>query len=1364
MFAQAEVKPLGAALVNLLRCALSRTRAFGALFGRGCRKSVGRSQLASLECGLEAAGSERDNAVRERAMVERKLEACDAALCTSEARRVAAEREAREARCAAEGLARDVARLEASVARQTRDQQRVPATSSRTASLHVELEAERAACARLDAENVELGVLADMLRQQLEAARSTAAQSSRSSLAAKEATEARCAALAARVAELERPPPAPCMSSRDELRRSRPEAATVVRDVSAFEASAAKVAAAATAAAVQRVGHAWAAELSELRSEWARDRVGLLKERATAAVGEPQLVDANAAPSAATTAPAARHHDSGGTSHSGRIIAPAPASIGEGGRAWVASATVASTRGSLAACLEAVASREHTCARLGAALEGAAGKLACARRQMAACYDREAAAHAATSAALAECTDCFLTHETALQMRGGGVVNEPVRHATAAVRRDGRRMAWLEAQHAILERRCAVADEARRLEAGARREAEAAACEATASLRARLSYVELWKASAADRLDACLIAAETRTSDSERRFADLCNEHIALVREHARIRGSCAKTSARLAYVATPASRVSGPSSGGAAANVQPAHCKVTMRRERLIATSQRRAAARGTASACNSADLVRLRDVAVAEAESACAAVRLLETSSDDVRIIGKLQREVVAHRTAHARAIATCDGLRRELRATAAAATATNTCVEASAAAARDLRVDHAARVAALRAACRKRRSVPTVDEARDLLDRLAGLERALEVATTRLDVAEAEVAACRAAAASRAPAFGKSSGGNVAAAREAALRAARLADARELAALRSRLRAADARLRILDAAVASADHARVEAECRAVVASTSARTRWDDDLAVAASALSRNLATPSQCGDAAVDGSTCRTDSTSRRDVATITPPCPPMQLHTSTCTTCAQAVPLGGAVAVPSDTDRRRLEAVATQTIASLRVVVADKTRAVGALEARLAATRSTARTEAAAATAEIARLTEALYAEHRSSIAHLRDAAAVLDGPTAWGCGSPPDDVGSQHAIDAARAEARAACARAADLDARLAAATAAASRAEARCGRALAEVAAQKADLVALAARPACAPATSEARHPKRRRAVAAEGRQLGALRASVVALKAAFVRSEEDRTAQYAAVPRPVDVDAELVAEVARLRTQLVDIRAEARAARSEVEVARDERDAAARRVETLALEVTRLGAGAARAEACAHDLDMALAAQGPAHSSQSTAPRPDNDEQDADAVRVQRLAIRRAAADCTADGDATTTALVARLERSVRRATLENERLRRAALPSTVTSLERRLRNEQARSAALEARLASGQVHAEFGDVRLQANLESTVERLRDTLAAANGRTASLDAQVAALVATNARLRHELAYIKSRDGSLGAFRACEA
>mmetsp|Transcript_4989 Transcript_4989/g.17572 ORF Transcript_4989/g.17572 Transcript_4989/m.17572 type:complete len:1787 (+) Transcript_4989:187-5547(+) len=77
------------------------------------------------------------------------------------------------------------------------------------------------------------------------------------------------------------------------------------------------------------------------------------------------------------------------------------------------------------------------------------------------------------------------------------------------------------------------------------------------------------------------------------------------------------------------------------------------------------------------------------------------------------------------------------------------------------------------------------------------------------------------------------------------------------------------------------------------------------------------------------------------------------------------------------------DQSRLQAIATQTIASLKALVAEKNRALALAESRLEEGREAFRREAVADRAEIERLTEKVYREHEDAIDQLRGAAATI---------------------------------------------------------------------------------------------------------------------------------------------------------------------------------------------------------------------------------------------------------------------------------------------------------------------------------------------------------------------------------------------
>ncbi|KAJ1447484.1 hypothetical protein M885DRAFT_189709 [Pelagophyceae sp. CCMP2097] len=274
------------------------------------------------------------------------------------------------------------------------------------------------------------------------------------------------------------------------------------------------------------------------------------------------------------------------------------------------------------------------------------------------------------------------------------------------------------------------------------------------------------------------------------------------------------------------------------------------------------------------------------------------------------------------------------------------------------------------------------------------------------------------------------------------------------------------------------------------------------------------------------------------------------------------------------------DQSRLQAIATQTIASLKALVAEKNRALALAESRLEEGREAFRREAVADRAEIERLTEKVYREHEDAIDQLRGAAATIARADANAGGQEDGGGILSRRLEQVASELREQRHLNGDLERQ---------RAELRCAEFMREIDLQKSDLVALAAQLHAAEERrlrlvedKSGRQEVRRLQASLHDKEakLRGFREALIKLKNEFVSAEESNA--VAMVAHKEDT-------IARDDSALDALRESVQALKAQLK-ARAERDKLKGQHARLRGEVDALSGTAKEAEGRARELDDAL------------------------------------------------------------------------------------------------------------------------------------------------------------------------------
>lgn len=851
--------------------------------------------------------------------------------------------------------------------------------------------------------------------------------------------------------------------------------------------------------------------------------------------------------------------------------------------AWVKE--LGDLRRALARALEALDASEQERQQQDRALSITSGKLVSARHQIAVLYDRysaETAAHASTLNELKAKTASLIESKQALNVelenaRAAASVTNGGQDLQLKVQELIRRVTTLEGNELVLQRRYHTVCDELNAEAAQRHAVEIAGSEVELAVLSRLMYLELWKQAATVRLDS--LEAELNSVQGDAQSASDPENALLAV-----------KTAREEAY-----------------------HAQMEARRSKAIAS----------AAATQAAELARLRDVAISERDSLIQRARDLEATSDTNRCIGKLQRELMAARSAHRRLAHRYEKLRGQLRQRSAALRSTQTKLEAVTQSASRARDEQRARVSALHAvaaarfqdsssATSNKKEPAKADEEKvaSLEQDVANFRTEYNKARIELEASRVEIENLRLSLGFHDNAHAKHSerpAAQIVAKRLTVLgeevkdlKIARVRDSQELVELRATVRRLSTALQAEKRATLDANHARVEAECWALV-SAAETPHWNDLMTEAGNLevmLSDKEALPLQAinmsGIANASPAEIREQNRAitTATVSTLTSPrLLPHVVETQRSYRHSQPVlspasPAKGGTRDASSfsitgPDRTRLTQVASQTIASLRTVVAEKNRIISALESRLEVTRETSQIERRADWSEIQRLNQKLYEEHANSISSLKDAANTLATQDAVHVTTNREE------LESALSDARTLRQANRELEVKVREALQSRKRAEMRAEEALNEVERHKVDLVKLAAHVRSLESDlKQAQAPKR--TIVSKSRptssdKVQALRETIVGLKKDVLRAEESLAESKATRRSQGQLEndtmvSELRDTVSILKNQLADARRVARSSQRQLGTTREKLESANSRAHALADEVERMSQSPSR------------------------------------------------------------------------------------------------------------------------------------------------------------------------------------------
>mmetsp|Transcript_22207 Transcript_22207/g.69507 ORF Transcript_22207/g.69507 Transcript_22207/m.69507 type:complete len:1345 (-) Transcript_22207:1343-5377(-) len=656
------------------------------------------------------------------------------------------------------------------------------------------------------------------------------------------------------------------------------------------------------------------------------------------------------------------------TEHAGRSLA----SLGNNGHARLrerSTAVCASTcvpqalcvaelsdlRRVLAHTLEALDACEAERVHQEEALAIVSGKLAAAQQHMTFLYDRfgaEVTAHASKVDALEAKVSSLL--ESRYEKMQSERLSGPRSDDTVAPgnvvplmdRLVRKHVSSLEGNEMMIQRRYRSIHDALSLEVAHRHAIERAACECEAAMLERLTYLELWKLSASARMDSLEAYLDSVDLPVEKGYA----------------------STLRIATDGAPATCVPN----------ELCRARVEVRRAKAIAAI----------TAAQSTELLRLRDEALAECDL-CRRHWWDRKANADVSVcIGKLQRELVAAKSSQRRLIDQTATLRRRLRHQSAILRLTALHLEATNTNACRVSDEHRARMSALHAtatSCHRDRSASCgVADGREQMEHdghphsVHSREKEKELVNLRPEYIAAHVG--RKAAGDGHTNFGR----NLSSLEQPSTQdhhgvtayytvhprllvlgdviedlkdaQARFAEETALVHHASPLLGAD--LEGERRACFQMKQAEASARCRTTV--TGGVTRLWSDLVRDAHCAEVMLLDKDNVNLTCVDSSLAANAATTQLKKGTSTIPLrrllssridnaerapPPPQWHKPRCSSWVQC---------PNCTstrlERSRLTHVASQTIKSLRAVVAEKNRIIEILESRLEAARETASTE------------------------------------------------------------------------------------------------------------------------------------------------------------------------------------------------------------------------------------------------------------------------------------------------------------------------------------------------------------------------------------------------------------------------------